>query len=110
MELQLVLIAGMHVLLPVRAFQRDMPVLAILRRKLVNRLLRQPMHPGFQLHAFWTLALLAEGISNRLPHHIFHRDLAGLEMPLALAVVDLSLDEALQARQIDVDIAGDIDY
>src|ERR1035438_3657929 len=105
MELQLVLIAGMHVLLPTRAFQRDMSVLAILRRQLVNRLLRQPMHPGFQLHGFRTLMLLAERVCNRLSHYIFHRNLAGLELPLALAVVDLSLDEALQSWQIDVDIA-----
>src|ERR1017187_9539146 len=85
MELQLGLMARIYVRLAVRAFQRDVLFVAILRRKHVNRLHRQPMHPGFQLHAFWTFVLFAEGVCNRLAHYVPCGDLAGLELPLAFA-------------------------
>ena len=52
--------------------------------------------------------LLAESVGDRLAHHVFHRDLAGQKLPLALAIVKLALDEALQPRQIDVDVVGNV--
>src|ERR1035441_6070314 len=99
MELQLGLMARNYIRVAVRELRRDVPFVAIIRRKHVNRLHRQPMHPGFQLHAFWTLVLFAEGVCNRLPHYVPCGDLAGLELPLAFAVVDFSLDEALQSEE-----------
>src|SRR5208283_1171113 len=42
---------------------------------------------------------------NRLVHDLLHLNLAGQQLSLALAMIKLALDEALQARQVHVDIA-----
>src|SRR5208337_1330394 len=44
----------------------------------------------------------------RLVHDLLHLNLAGQQLSLALAMIKLALDEALQARQVHVDIARDV--
>ena len=91
-----------------RTLQRDLIVAATVEGQAVDRLHCQTVDPGLQLYALGFAGRLAESVGDGFADHILHFDLAELKDALLFTMRQFALDKALQSRQIDVHVLGDI--
>src|ERR1700756_13780 len=69
---------------------------------------REPVEPGLQGEPLGLVVAIAEGARNGFVDYFFLADGIRVDLLGGLAEIEFALDEALQARQVDIDVAANV--
>ena len=107
-KLEARLVTGLYVRLAMVVLERDFAKLPVARSNAVNGLTCQPVEPWLNLDAFGFFQLVTQGSGDGFGDYLIRRDPARRQLAEVLPVGDATLNEALETRQVDVDVTGDV--